>query len=52
MSEHVQISKRLVVINSFSAVLSRVLNLTVIVWLAQYLVRRLIDLHPRCSLYA
>ena len=39
----IEISKRLIFINSTSAVLSRLLNLTVVFWLFQYLIRMLDD---------
>lgn len=41
MTGNVLISKRLVLINSTSAVLAKVLNVAVLVWLQQYLLRRI-----------
>lgn len=39
----IEISKRLIFINSASAILSRLLNLTVVFWLFQFLIRELDD---------
>lgn len=41
MSPRVEISKRLVLINSASAIAARAINLSVVVWLNQYLLRRI-----------
>ena len=41
MSTKVEISKRLVLINSASSVATRVVNVSVLVWLHQYLLRRI-----------
>lgn len=41
MSTKVEISKRLVLINSASSVATRVVNISVLVWLHQYLLRRI-----------
>ncbi len=41
MSAHVEISSKLVLINSISAVVQRLLSVSVLVWLQQYLVRRI-----------
>jgi O-antigen/teichoic acid export membrane protein len=41
MSAHVQIDSKLVLINSASAVVQRLLSVSVLVWLQQYLVRRI-----------
>jgi len=41
MTSRVEISKRLVLINTTSAVLAKVLNVSVILWLHQYLLRRI-----------
>jgi len=41
MNAKVEISKRLVFINSASSVVARVLNISVLVWLQQYLLRRI-----------
>ncbi len=41
MSPRVEISKRLVLVNSASAIVARVINLSVVVWLNQYLLRRI-----------
>lgn len=41
MGSRVQISKRLVLINSTSAVIARIINVSVLVWLHQYLLRRI-----------
>jgi O-antigen/teichoic acid export membrane protein len=41
MASRVQISKRLVLINTASAVLARVINLSVVLWLNAYLLRRI-----------
>lgn len=41
MSPKVEISKRLVLINSASSLLTRVINVSVLVWLQQYLLRRI-----------
>lgn len=40
MSERVEISKRLVLINSTSSLLTRLLNISVLFWLQQYLFKR------------
>ncbi|MEL6367667.1 MAG: hypothetical protein AAFQ16_06880, partial [Pseudomonadota bacterium] len=39
--EHVLLSKRLVAINAASAVIARVLNVTVLLWMYQYLLARI-----------
>ena len=41
MSANVEISKRLVFINSASSLLAKVLNVSILVWLQQYLLRRI-----------
>ena len=41
MSTEVVISKRLVFVNSLSGVAAKVLNLGVLIWLQQYLLRRI-----------
>ncbi|MCL5281815.1 MAG: hypothetical protein M1376_18110, partial [Planctomycetes bacterium] len=41
MASRVEISKRLVLINTASAVLARIINLSVVVWLNAYLLRRI-----------
>ena len=41
MSTNVPISKRLVLINSASSVVTRLLNVTVLVWVLQYLLKRI-----------
>ncbi len=41
MSTKVRISKRLVLINSASSIAERVVNITIVVWLNQYLLRRI-----------
>lgn len=41
MASRVQISKRVVLINTASAVLARVINLSVVLWLNAYLLRRI-----------
>ena len=41
MNSRVEISKRLVLANSASAVLARVVNLSIVVWLYQFLLRRI-----------
>ena len=41
MSAHIQIDSKLVLINSISSVLQRLLSVSVLVWLQQYLVRRI-----------
>ncbi len=41
MAGHVPISKRLVAVNSASAVMAKLLNLSVLVWLNQFLLRRI-----------
>jgi O-antigen/teichoic acid export membrane protein len=41
MGSRVEISKRLVMINSASGVLARVLNIAMLLWLQQYLLRRI-----------
>lgn len=43
MSSRVQLSKRLLVINSASSILRRVLTVSVFIWLNQYLLRRVGD---------
>jgi len=40
MNSRVEISKRLVLVNSASSVLARVINISIVVWLYQYLLRR------------
>ncbi len=41
MSSRVEISKRLVVVNTASGAVARVINISVLVWLHQYLLRRI-----------
>jgi len=41
MKTHVEISKRLILINSASSIVARVLNIVVLVWLYQHLLRRI-----------
>ena len=41
MNSQVEISKRLVFINSASSLVSRVLNVSVLIWMYQYLLRRI-----------
>ena len=41
MSSRVEISKRLVLVNAASSVIARVVNISVLVWLNQYLLRRI-----------
>jgi O-antigen/teichoic acid export membrane protein len=41
MTERVEISKRLVLLNTGSSILARAINLSVILWLYQYLLRRI-----------
>ncbi len=43
MATRVPISKKLVIVNSASSVLTRVLNLTLLLWAIQYLVKRIPD---------
>jgi O-antigen/teichoic acid export membrane protein len=43
MSSRIEISKRLVLVNSASVVLARVVNVSVVLWLQQYLLRRVSD---------
>jgi hypothetical protein len=41
MASRIEISKRLVLLNTASAVLTRAINVSLIVWLHQYLLRRI-----------
>lgn len=41
MTAKVEISKRLVLVNSASAVATRIINMSVLVWLYQFLLRRI-----------
>ena len=41
MSSRVEISKRLVLVNTASGIVARVINISVLVWLHQYLLRRI-----------
>ena len=41
MSTQVEISKKLVLINSASSLVTRVLNISVLIWLQQYLLKRI-----------
>lgn len=50
MSENVQISKKLVLINSLCTVGTRLINITVLLWVHQYLLRRISA--PEYAVYA
>lgn len=41
MNSRVEISKRLVLINSGSSVLAHLVNISILLWLHQYLLRRI-----------
>ena len=50
MSAGIQISKRLVMVNSASSILAKMINVSVLVWLHQYLLSRISP--EEYSLYA